>query len=83
MVRSLRLSMRFLVPLALAMLAMAYFTVPVLDSLTLRWFMRDLDIRATTISRALEEPVLDAVESEGWRRLDPQLERVANDERLL
>ncbi|MGZ8254489.1 MAG: alpha,alpha-trehalose-phosphate synthase (UDP-forming), partial [Burkholderiaceae bacterium] len=45
--------------------------------------MRDLDIRATTISRALEEPVLDAVESEGWRRLDPQLERVANDERLL
>ena len=45
--------------------------------------MRDLDIRAGTIGRALEEPVLDAVESEGWRRLDPQLERVANDERLL
>ncbi len=83
MVRSLRLSLRFLVPLALAMLTMAYFTVPVIDSLTLRWFMRDLDIRASTISRALEEPVLDAVETEGWRRLDPQLERVATDERLL
>jgi alpha,alpha-trehalose-phosphate synthase [UDP-forming] len=83
MIRSLRLSLRFLAPLALAMLAMAYFTVPVIDSLTLRWFMRDLDIRATTISRALEEPVLDAVESEGWRRVDPQLERVASDERLL
>ncbi|MGZ8272352.1 MAG: alpha,alpha-trehalose-phosphate synthase (UDP-forming) [Burkholderiaceae bacterium] len=83
MFRSFRLSLRFLVPLALAMLTMAYFTVPVIDTLTLRWFMRDLDIRATTISRALEEPVLDAVESEGWRRLDPQLERVANDERLL
>jgi trehalose 6-phosphate synthase len=83
MFRSFRLSLRFLVPLALAMLTMAYFTVPVIDALTLRWFMRDLDIRATTISRALEEPVLDAVESEGWRRLDPQLDRVANDERLL
>src|SRR5512135_1633636 len=83
MFRSLRLSLRFLVPLALAMLAIAYVTVPVIDSLTLRWFMRDLDIRAATISRALEEPVLDAVESEGWRRLDPQLERVASDERLL
>ena len=83
MVRSLRISLRFLVPLALAMLTMAYFTVPVIDSLTLRWFMRDLDIRASTISRALEEPVLDAVETEGWRRLDPQLERVATDERLL
>ena len=83
MVRSLRLSLRFLLPLALAMLAMAYFTVPVIDSLTLRWFMRDLDIRAGTIGRALEEPVLDAVETEAWRRVDPQLERVANDERLL
>jgi hypothetical protein len=83
MVRSLRLSLRFLVPLALAMLAMAYFTVPVIDSLTLRWFMRDLDIRAVTIARAFEDPVLDAVETEAWRRLDSQLERVANDERLL
>ena len=83
MVRSLRLSLRFLLPLALAMLAMAYFTVPVVDSLTLRWFVRDLDIRASTIGRALEEPLLDAVETEAWRRVDPQLERVASDERLL
>ena len=83
MVRSLRLSLRFLVPLALAMLAMAYFTVPVIDSLTLRWFMRDLDIRATTISRALEDTVLEAVETDASRRLDLLLERVANDERLL
>lgn len=83
MVRSLRLSLRFLLPLALAMLAMAYFTVPVVDSLTLRWFMRDLDIRAGTIGRALEEPLLDAVEREAWRRVDPQLERIASDERLL
>ncbi|MGE5161974.1 MAG: alpha,alpha-trehalose-phosphate synthase (UDP-forming) [Betaproteobacteria bacterium] len=83
MVRSLRLSLRFLLPLALAMLAMAYFTVPVVDSLTLRWFMRDLDIRAGTIGRALEEPVLDAVERDAWRRVDSQLERIASDERLL
>jgi trehalose 6-phosphate synthase len=83
MVRSLRLSLRFLLPLALAMLAMAYFTVPVIDSLTLRWFMRDLDIRAGTIGRALEEPVLDAVEKEAWRRMDQLLERMASDERLL
>jgi len=83
MFRSLRLSLRFLLPLALAMLVMAYVTVPIIDSLTLRWFMRDLDIRASTIGRALEEPLLDAVETQAWRRVDPQLERVANDERLL
>jgi alpha,alpha-trehalose-phosphate synthase [UDP-forming] len=83
MFRSFRLSLRFLLPLALAMLVMAYVTVPVIDSLTLRWFMRDLDIRASTIGRALEESLLDAVETQAWRRVDPQLERVANDERLL
>jgi hypothetical protein len=32
MFRSFRLSLRFLVPLALAMLTMAYFTVPVIDT---------------------------------------------------
>jgi trehalose-6-phosphate synthase len=83
MVRSLRLSLRFLVPLALAMLALAYVAVPVVDSLTLRWFMSDLDIRATAIARALEQPVVDSVEAKDWRRLDVQLERVAGDERLL
>ena len=83
MVRSLRLSLRFLLPLALAMLALAYVAVPLVDSLTLRWFMRDLDIRAGVIGRALEEPVLDAIEGQAWTRLDAQLERVAGDERLL
>jgi trehalose-6-phosphate synthase len=83
MVRSLRLSLRFLVPLALAMLALAYVVVPLVDSLTLRWFMRDLDMRAGLIGRALEEQVLDSVDAENWRRLDTQLERVADDERLM
>ena len=45
--------------------------------------MRDLDIRAGTIGRALEEPLLDAVEREAWRRVDSLLERIASDERLL
>lgn len=82
MVRSLRLSLRFLVPLAIAMVALAFVTVPVVDSLTLRWFMRDLDIRASLIARALETPVIDAVDSLQWARLDAQLERVVDDERL-
>jgi hypothetical protein len=82
MVRSLRLQLRFLLPLALAMLAIAYLAVPLVDSLTLRWFMRDLDMRASLIGRALEAPVLDAVDSLQWNRLDEQLERIASDERL-
>jgi trehalose-6-phosphate synthase len=82
MVRSFRLQLRFLLPLALAMLAIAYMAVPVVDSLTLRWFMRDLDMRAALIGRALEAPVVDALEGLQWDRLDEQLERIASDERL-
>ena len=42
----MRLSLRFLVPLILALALLAYFVVPQVDALTLRWFVRDLDSRA-------------------------------------
>ena len=47
MIRSLRLSLRFLLPLLLAILAVAYLSIPLVDSLQQRWFVRDLDIRST------------------------------------
>mgnify|MGYP003413410641 FL=1 len=42
----MRLSLRFIIPLMLALAAIAYSVVPLVDQLTLRWFVRDLDIRA-------------------------------------
>ena len=43
----MRLSLRFIIPLALALAAIAYAVVPLVDQLTLKWFMRDLEIRST------------------------------------
>ena len=40
-----RLSLRFLVPLLLALGAFAYVAVPLADTLMQRWFVRDLDMR--------------------------------------
>jgi trehalose-6-phosphate synthase len=82
MIRSLRLSLRFLLPLLLAILAVAYLSIPLVDSLMQRWFVRDLDIRSTLIARSFEEPLGDLLESKAHARIDALLERATVDERL-
>ena len=82
MIRSLRLSLRFLLPLLLAILAVAYLSIPLVDSLMQRWFVRDLDMRSTLIARSFEEPLGDLLESKSHARIDVLLERATADERL-
>ena len=53
----MRLSLRFVVPLLLAIAAFAYIAVLVADTLMLRWFVRDLDIRSNLIASTVQEPL--------------------------
>ena len=46
----MRLSLRFIIPLLIAIGAAAYVAVPLADSLILRWFVRDLDARSSLIA---------------------------------
>jgi len=79
----MRLSLRFIVPLGLALAAIAYAVVPLVDRLTLQWFVRDLDIRATTIATAAQEPVAALVrEPRARRKLQGYFERIVQDERI-
>ena len=48
--RLIRLSLRFVMPLAVAIALFAYAVVPLVDNLTLRWFVKDLDIRSQSLS---------------------------------
>ena len=82
MIRSLRLSLRFLLPLLLAILAVAYLSIPLVDSLQHRWFVRDLDMRSTLVARSFEELLGDLLESNSHARIDALLERATVDERL-
>ena len=82
MFRTLRLSLRFLVPLLLAMIALAYVSVPLVDSLTLRWFVRDLDLRSAFLSHAMEESISDYLASGASGRIDALLDRATADERI-
>src|SRR5690242_5035979 len=78
----MRLSLRFVVPLLLVLSAFAYAVLPLIDSLTVRWFVRDLDIRASLIANTVQEPLSDLVRAGESARLHQLLSRIASDERV-
>ena len=80
--KTLRLQLRFLVPLMLTLTGAALIAVPLMDQLTLRWFARDLTTRSTLVANAMADSIADAQgDGESWR-LQSMFERVLRDERL-
>ena len=78
----MRLSLRFVIPLLLALAALGYAVVPLVDKLTLKWFVRDLDIRATLVANTVQERVQDLVQGGNRERLLQYFTRITEDERL-
>jgi len=83
----MRLSLRFLAPLAIALGAIAYSVVPLVDELTLKWFVRDLDIRTKLIASAAQEPLVELLTDNTRDRVRLQrvqafLNRMLQDERV-
>jgi trehalose 6-phosphate synthase len=78
----MRLSLRFVIPLLLALAALGYAVVPLVDKLTLRWFVRDLDIRATLVANSVQDRVQDLVQGGNRARLLQYFTRITEDERL-
>ena len=80
--RSFRLTLRFVLPLALVLGLFAYAVVPLVDNLTLRWFVRDLDARSQSLANALQEPLLEYVPQNADKRISQLFDRALRDERL-
>ena len=81
--RSLRLTLRFVIPLAAALTLLAYAVVPLVDQLMLRWFVRDLDMRSGLLATTMREPltrVLMRGDAAGVKEL---MLRAVQDERLM
>ncbi len=78
----MRLSLRFIIPLFLALGALAYAVVPLVDKLTLQWFERDLDLRASLIASTVQEPLRDLIRAGNRGRLLEFFSRISQDERL-
>jgi trehalose 6-phosphate synthase len=78
----MRLSLRFIIPLLIALALAAYATVPLIDQQMLSWFSRDLDARATLVANSAEDPVLALVNSGDNAGILTYFNRLTNDERL-
>jgi trehalose-6-phosphate synthase len=82
----MRLSLRFLLPLVLVLAALAYAVIPLVDTLTLKWFVRDIEIRVQLIAGAVEGPLTELIASESKAESNAKLmayfQRIIQDERL-
>jgi trehalose 6-phosphate synthase len=78
----MRLSLRFLLPLALVLAGLAYAVIPLVDTLTLKWFMRDLELRSQLIAGMMEGPLTELLASESKAKLSAYFQRITKDERL-
>lgn len=82
MLKTIRLQLRFLLPLMLTMVVAAYLSLPLMDRMTLRWFGRDLNARSVLIANALSDSVADALNSGKTIRLKHLFDLTAQDERV-
>ena len=78
----MKLSLRFVIPLLLVLSGLAYAVTPLVDKLTLRWFMRDLDLRASLIANTIDVPLATFAATNDQRGIRRLFARVSQDERL-
>ncbi len=78
----MRLSLRFLVPLLLAIGAFAYLAVPLADTLMQRWFVRDLDMRSSLIAATVQEPLSNLIVAGSTPAIVAFFNRMLRDDRL-
>ena len=78
----MRLSLRFLLPLALVLAVLAYAVISLVDTLTLKWFVQDLEMRSEFIGRTVEAPLADLLAAESKTKLHNYFNRIIQDERL-
>jgi trehalose 6-phosphate synthase len=77
-----RLSLRFLVPLLVALAAFAYAAVPFVDGMMQRWFVRDLDERSALIAYTVEEPLRQLLVDPTPSRITAFFNRLTQDQQL-
>src|SRR5262245_59204292 len=78
------LSLRFVLPLALALAAIAYAVVPLVDRFTFQWFVRDLDSRGAQIAKTSQDTLVELLrEPRGAKqRVQRYFDRILQGERV-
>lgn len=78
----MRLSLRFIIPLAFVLGVIAYGVITLVDSLERKWFIRDLGIRSKLMVGTMEGPLADLVVTNSENKIRAYFDRIIQDERL-
>ena len=78
----MRLSLRFILPLILALAGIAYAVAPLVDRLTLNWFVHDLDSRSALLAEAIQEPLQEQLAAGKKAKIVEFFNRINRDERI-
>lgn len=78
----MRLSLRFVLPLLLVLAIIAYAVAPLIDKMTLGWFVRDLDLRAALVVNTIQEPLQEQLDAGQEAKTGEFFNRITQDERL-
>jgi trehalose 6-phosphate synthase len=78
----MRLSLRFILPLMLVLAGIAYAVAPLVDQLTLGWFVRDVDIRSSLIANTIQEALQEQLLAGKRAKIKEFFNRITQDERL-
>jgi trehalose 6-phosphate synthase len=80
--RLLALSLRFALPLVIVLAVIAYGVIPLVDSLELKWFVRDLDMRSKLMVNTLEGPLAELLIANSKGKIHDYFTRIIQDEPL-
>lgn len=78
----MRLSLRFILPLIVTLGLIAYGVVPLVDSFTFKWFLRDIDIRTKLITNTLQDSLVPMLANPTDGKVQRLFNRAIQDERL-
>jgi trehalose 6-phosphate synthase len=78
----MRLSLRFIIPLAFVLGVVAYGVIALVDSLERKWFLRDLDMRSKLMISTMEGPLSHLVATNSKNKVLAYFNRIIQDEQL-
>jgi len=76
------LSLRFVLPLAIALFGMALLVMPLIDALALKWAVHDVEIRAELVGNSLQDVIAAPLATGDLETIRQRFERSLRDERL-
>ena len=80
--RQVRLALRFIAPLTIVLALLALALVPLVDALTLRWWVNDLETRSRLVANTMQDQLVDLVREGNGARVRHLFTRAIQDERL-